>query len=124
MPPLLLGLTFLLWGWQIGLPWLGGLAALSLEAVHVVAWRGSLAAADFRRLRLVYEFLRFGVLGAGLMFASRMDVGSAILRAASWLPIVALPFLLAQLWSGESHFELGRLWRKASASISSGRGGP
>ena len=49
-PPWLLGATLLFWGWETGLPLVGALLAVLLEASRVVGIRWELSEKEFRRL--------------------------------------------------------------------------
>jgi len=106
MPALLLGCTWLFWGWQIELPWLGALCAALLEAPRLLSWRWELPAATARGLARVCQVI---VLGLAAYTAFRMvssDPTVAVLFLAAVLPIPVLPVILAQMWSEEGGMDL------------------
>lgn len=96
LPVWVVSLSLVFWGWQAGtLVWAAPLAALLL----LPRWlhhRSPLTEAEFHRVLDVCWVLGFGGL---LLIYSRESVGDIVRTCLGWLPVVAFPALLAQVWS-------------------------
>lgn len=144
MPPLLLFATLAFWGWQSNLPWAGVAAGVVLELPRVTSFRWELEEVDFNR---IWSFCVLMVLAlAGYIFTTNdqggltgMFQGLSALRKMSdsssvaatsvlrWLPLIFLPFLVAQTYNVRSAVPLTaislvfRLRRRRGESLLSGR---
>src|SRR5688500_1069638 len=115
-PPLLVGAALLFWGWQTGHLFIGLAAGGVLELSRVIPARWSLTQSDFNRLWNVCVVIFAGV-GAFLLIdegtstyndffanAARRpeacrQAGRSALVWFQWIPIILLPFLLAQAYN-------------------------
>ena len=116
-PPFLLFAALLFWGWQSGLPLVGALAGVALEAARWLKWRWDFADTDFNRLWslcvLVFVAL-FGYVfttngeGGGLagLFHGAAAVHNASVSSTlattsllRWLPLIFFPFVGAQIYN-------------------------
>lgn len=123
-PPLLLLATLLFWGWQSHLMIFGAVAGVLLESARWVKYRWDLEDTDFNR---IWSFcVLMAVAMAAYVFTnndegggmSGLFQGPAGLRNASisttlattsvfrWLPLIILPFVLAQVFNIRSSVPL------------------
>jgi len=151
-PPLLLGVTLLFWGWQIGLTSVGAIMAILVESAVLVKARWDLSDEDFERVwtlcsllviaMLLFAFTNNEGLNALGQLAQDPDqnaqrrVSLAGARTASnllrWLPMAFFPFLIAQTYSTRSAIPLAaishilqRRWklaRQRGQTLPQGRG--
>ncbi len=116
-PPLLLFATLLFWGWQSNLLWEGAAAGAVLELSRAVKLRWELEDVDFNR---IWSLCMLVVLALfAYIFATNdqgggfngMTHGPAAVHNATvsssvaansvfrWLPLICLPFVLAQIYN-------------------------
>ena len=106
-PPLLLGAAILLWGWQNGLLPLAAFLAASLEASRIVTTRWDLKAAEFNRIA---DFCSLLFLGTAVYLVSTKGMPLAVITLFAWMPLVFLPLVAAQIFSGEGAVNAGALF--------------
>jgi protein-glutamine gamma-glutamyltransferase len=114
LPPMLLGAALLFWGWETGLPTVGGVLAVLIEGLRLLKPRWNPTEDDFNRLwnfctlifiaTAVYAFTaNQGPAAVSRFvdepsFGSQRMAGEASQRTAAsllqWLPVVFFPFLL------------------------------
>ena len=95
-PRYLLALALLFWGWQTGL-WPAALVmAAIVEGARFVPWRWDLARADFNRVSDLCSIILVGLI---VYLGATTDAPQVLTRIFQWFPLVALPLLLAQLYS-------------------------
>lgn len=102
-PPFLLAAALLFWGWQNGLLVYAVVAAVLLEAPRVVQWRWEFSANDLVR---ICDFCVVVFVGALVLFYFMGQLNDDAIRYARWLPLVALPLVLAQAYSVKNHVTL------------------
>jgi hypothetical protein len=115
-PPFLLLAALTFWGWQSGMPWVGVIAGVVLEAALVLKWRWDLADVDFSRIWSFCALVTVMLAGyvfttneknaglAGLLGrASVHNLSESSSLAATtflrWLPAAFLPFMAAQAYN-------------------------
>src|SRR5579859_2527779 len=120
-PPLILLATLLFWGWQSNLVVYGAIAGVLLEASRWIKFRWDLDDTDFNR---IWSFCGLmAVVLAAYIFTNNdegggvrgmFQQGPAGLRNASistqlattcvlrWMPLIVLPFMLAQAYNVRS----------------------
>jgi len=115
-PPLLVFATLLFWGWQTDHLAIGVVAGAMLESSRLIKARWSLTQADFNRLWNVCIVLFIGVgafllinegtisfndlfVNAGRRPEAIKQAGKSALVWFQWLPIIFLPFMLAQAFN-------------------------
>ena len=118
-PPLLLGAVLLFWGWETGLPYMGGIFAVLVEGTRLLRARWELTDEDLNRLWNVCTLIFIAAsvyaftANQGPAAISRMvdDPGLASQRLAGetsqktaasliqWLPMIFFPFLFALILS-------------------------
>ncbi len=126
IPPFVLGLTLLFWGWQTDFLIQGAVMAVILEGSRFVKLRWDLNDDDFKRIwtfcallflaAAVYAFADnggpegFGGFFRGPNIASEREAGSASARTAAalirWLPMIFFLFLAAQAFSTRQEIPL------------------
>ena len=95
-PPLLLALALTFWGWQTGL-WPAAVVMVAIvEGARVVPWRWDLARADFNRVSDLCSLILVGLV---VYLGATTDAPRVLTLIFQWFPLVALPLLLAQLYS-------------------------
>lgn len=115
LPPLLLGAVLLFWGWEVDLPYMGGIFAVLIEGVRLTRFRLEWTNDDFNRLwnicalifiaAAVYAFTaNQGPAAISRMvedpsLSSQRLAGESSQKIAAsllqWLPMIFFPFLLA-----------------------------
>ena len=95
-PPLLLALALTFWGWQTGLWPAAVVMAVIVEGARVVPWRWDLARADFNRVSDLCSLILVGLV---VYLGATTDAPRVLTLIFQWFPLVALPLLLAQLYS-------------------------
>lgn len=95
-PPLLLALALVFWGWQTGLWPAACLMASLVEGARLVPWRWDLARGDFNRVSDLCSLILVGLI---VYLAATTDAPHVLTLIFQWFPLVALPLLLAQLYS-------------------------
>lgn len=119
MPPLLLGLSVLFWGWQTGLWFLAIPLALVLESRHLLASRWEFAPADWRKL------FRLGLAASALVLVYLITSQRTVFWffiLLRWLPLLFAPLAIAQVYAHNPQVRLRELWvdpSKAKKSKSS-----
>jgi hypothetical protein len=140
IPPFVMGMTLLFWGWQADFFLPGALMGLILESSRVVKVRWELSDDDFKRIwtfcallfltAAIYAFADsggpegFGHLLSGPSVATERDAGSASARTAAalirWLPMIFFLFVFAQAFSSRQEIPLHtislilqRRWKQA-----------
>ena len=107
MPPFLLGLAIVFWGWHTGFLTLSlGLAG----GVEVGQWNRrpwALEEADFRRMTNLCVVLLLILMGSLVISQQWMQ---GIYRFLQWLPIIFVPLLLAQVYSTQDQIPLRSLF--------------
>ncbi len=106
-PRFLLGLGLALWGSCAEVLWLGVLLGALVEALRAANLRLGFATADFNRVADLATLLSVGAIG---YFAATLGMSQGVLRAVVWLPVTAVPVLLAQLISAAGHLRLRNLF--------------
>jgi len=106
-PPLLMGATFLFWGWLTGLWIPGACMALIAECSRLVRLKWDLSPKDFHRIADLCSLLVAGM--AVYVYASDPNPRS-ILVIIQWLPMVSFPLLAAQLYSTRGKVSMGALF--------------
>ena len=92
MPAFLLSAAALFWGQQTGLPVFGFVAAIVVEA-HRAVRPFELSGSDFRRLSYLCT-AAFIAMSAYVVLTR--PLGTAVMTAVEWFPIVCLPLVAAQ----------------------------
>lgn len=98
MPPFLLGLTLLFWGWEVELLPLGAVGAVILELPRLTRWRWDFSEADMNRFWDLSYVLFLGVLVYSFLTT---DIVHAMFRFLPWLPLTFFPFVAATLYNAE-----------------------
>ena len=126
LPPLLLGAALLFWGWEIDLPYVGGIFAVLVEGTRLTRFRWELANEDLNRVWNVCTLIFIAAsvyaftANQGPAAISRIldDPGTAAQRMAGetsqktaasllqWLPMIFFPFLFALALGGRSAVKL------------------
>lgn len=106
-PPLLIGATFLFWGWQTGLWIPGACMALISEGSRLIRWKWDLSPRDFHRIADLCSLLVAGM--AVYVYASDPSPRT-ILVIIQWLPMVSFPLLAAQIYSARGKVSMGALF--------------
>jgi transglutaminase-like putative cysteine protease len=115
-PPFLLGATLVFWGWQIGMPVVGAVLAVAVEAARWVPAKWELSDEDLRRIwnlcalivlgSIVYGFSQndgFNQVQGFFQHPTARDqrnISRASIAWLRWLPMLFAPILAAQLYSG------------------------
>ena len=103
MPPLLLGVALVFWGWQTDSLVPGLVMALALEARHLVGSRWDLDRVDFNRASDLSAVLL-------VLMAVYQAVANGMLRAVTptiqWLPLILFPLIACQLYSAAGRVEV------------------
>jgi len=107
IPPFLLGVSLLFWGWQTDLMPLAVIAALLLEAPLLVRFRINLSPVDFRRISDFNTLIVVALLG--FIFLSRQS-SRFIFTFLQWIPLALLPIILAQLYSTAGKIDPGAIF--------------
>ena len=95
-PPLLLALALVFWGWQTGLWPAACVMAAIVEGARFVPWRWDLARADFNRVSDLCSLILVGLV---VYLGATTDAPRVLTLIFQWFPLVALPLLVAQLYS-------------------------
>ncbi len=96
IPPFLLGITLLFWGWQTELWFLAIPITLTIEGSRFIPWRWNLGLQEFRQAaNFCILFLVIQILY--LFFAEKSL--PIIFTVFQWSPAITLPLLVAQLYS-------------------------
>lgn len=85
------------WSWAAGVPWLAIPLLAAVAGPTLVMGRLRLTETEYRRAADLCWLLALGGL---LLIYSRENVGNILRTFAQWLPLLALPMVLAQVWSG------------------------
>lgn len=129
LPPLLLGAALLFWGWEVDLPYMGGVLAVLIEGVRLTRFRLEWTNDDFNRLwnicalifiaAAVYAFTaNQGPAAISRMvedpsLSSQRLAGESSQKIAAsliqWLPMIFFPFLLALALNGRAVVKLAVL---------------
>jgi transglutaminase-like putative cysteine protease len=125
-PPWLLGATLLFWGWLTGLPAIGAIMGIALEASRWIKRRWDFTADEFNQLWNITALLFLGAaayvfaandgLGAvtGMLGSSSFNDRNNALDKASqtvlvflrWMPMIFFPFTAAQAYSSTDLIDL------------------
>src|SRR6185369_13177518 len=107
VPPLYLACAVLFWAWHAQVPVLGIAMAAALEAPRMVRARWQIGAAGFARIAdlCIWAFV---ILAGYLTFTKGVPV--PILQIFTWLPLVTLPLMAAQLFSDSGRMPLAALY--------------
>ena len=106
LPPFLLGITIIFWGWQTGL-WIVAIPlAIAYEAARYINWRWNFTTADFRNASHICTVLLVGVL-IYLLIGDR-SLG-LIFDFFQWLPAICAPLLIAHAYSTGDRVDLNAL---------------
>lgn len=103
MPPLLLGLTLLFWGWEVELLPLSAAGALILELPRFIRWRWDFSETDMNRFWDLSYVLFLGAIAYSFVTT---NVVYATFKFMSWLPLIFFPFAAATIYSAEDHVQL------------------
>lgn len=95
-PPLLLALALVFWGWQTGLWPAACFMASIVEGARLVPWRWDLARSDFNRVSDLCSIILVGLV---VYLGATTDAPQVLTLIFQWFPLVALPLLMAQLYS-------------------------
>ncbi|MDX1952882.1 MAG: transglutaminase domain-containing protein [Verrucomicrobiota bacterium] len=120
-PPMLIGAALLFWGWRVGQPFLGVIAAVLLEASYLVRWRWNFSDTEYYRLWDLCTLL-FGGVAIYLRFSEEVTKGGYLLF--QWMPLLLLPIMLGQLYGSQEKLALATFsWfaRKRQADKRGGR---
>lgn len=107
MPPLLLGVALLFWGWHTGPWWLGLALGLLVELPRTFAWRWELELRERWRVADLCSGLL--VLAGIYLYLTQPRLGSALLLLIQWAPVLLFPLLAVQLYGGRAGVELSAL---------------
>lgn len=114
-PPLYLGALFLFWGFGVGLPTLGVMAAIAVEGNYLVRRKWDLTRDDFIRVSDISSFV---MLASLLLIYLNYDPWQIMRQFIIWLPLIHLPLLLTQLYSTSDRIVIGtRLGGKKSGRV-------
>lgn len=106
-PPYFISLSVLFWGWRSG-AYLPASALLILVVVtRVSPWRWMLERTQYHRLGDLTTFL---LLGTSIYFVLAGGSTLPVYSLLRWLPVLACPLLLAQLYSGQESIPLSALF--------------
>ena len=97
LPPFILLLATVFWGWQSGNLWLGVLAGILLEGGHVRRWQRPFPTRLFHRASNLCALLFVAVAA---YFLVRMELPQSVLATVRWTPLLLLPLMLAVLYGG------------------------
>ena len=106
-PPLLLGMTLLLWGWQTDHLILGIIVALLLEGSRLITMRWDLAYSDFNRISDLCTVIFVGMF---IYFYASSTSPKAIMAMFQWMPVALLPLMLAQVYGTSDKIDISALF--------------
>ena len=106
-PPLLLGMTLLLWGWQTDHLILGIIVALLLEGSRLITMRWDLAYSDFNRISDLCTVIFVGMF---IYFYASSTSPKAIMAMFQWIPVALLPLMLAQVYGTSDKIDISALF--------------
>ncbi len=118
IPPLLLGITLLFWGWQTELWFLAIPIALIIESSRFVHWRWNLGAEEFRQVANLCALLI--VIQIVYLFFTEKSL-QLIFSVFQCFPVVTFPLLAAQFYSTSDRIDARALFfsnQKKSEPIS------
>lgn len=105
-PPLLIGISLLVWGWQVELFGIAlGLAVL-LEVAYLLTWRWSLQTTKINRVGDGCSFAVLLLIGYAILSYSP---AGAILAILKWLPLCLFPLIAIQYYSDQDKLPLTAL---------------
>ncbi len=106
LPPLLLALACLFWGWQSDQLWLALVLGLMLEAGPWLGWHGQL---EQRTLIRISNGSALAFIAMSAYFVASLEIAPAVLAIVRWTPIALLPLCLAVRYTGAQHTDLTTL---------------
>lgn len=92
-------LALVFWGWHAGLPGLCFPLIVLTLAPRVVRRRFDFTHTEFHR---AFDVCWVLLVGGVLLVYSREPVGNVLRSFARWLPVIAFPALMAQIWSSRA----------------------
>ncbi len=101
VPPLLVLMTLLLWGWRNESFWIAVLPALALEVPRFTSRRWQMTG---ETLAQAWKITLFLLLGAVLFSFIAFGRSYALVRVVLWLPLLLLPAILVQTWSDKDFY--------------------
>lgn len=107
IPPLLLGITILFWGWQTQLWFLAIPIALTIEGSRFVVWRWNLGLEEFRQAANICALLL--VIQILYLFFTEKSL-QIIFTVFQWLPAVTCSLLIAQFYSTKNRVDARALF--------------
>ncbi len=114
-PPLYLGALFLFWGFGVGMPTLGVMAAIAAEGNYLVKRKWDLTRDDFIRVSDISSFV---MLASLLLIYLNYEPWQIMRQFVIWLPVIHLPLLLTQLYSTSDRIVIGtRIGGKKSGRV-------
>ncbi|MBI5685186.1 MAG: DUF4129 domain-containing protein [Verrucomicrobia bacterium] len=103
MPPLLLGLTLLFWGWEVELLPLSAVGAVILELPQFIRWRWDFSETDMNRFWDLCYVLFLGAIAYNFVTT---DLTYATFKFMPWLPLIFFPFVAAAAYNAEDRVRL------------------
>lgn len=100
VPPFLLTLALLFWGWEADLVPAAIVGAIILELPRWITWRWNFSRIDMHR---VWDLCGIIFLGAIIYGYATTDLASGPSRFMPWLPMVFFPFVVAVAYSSHDN---------------------
>ncbi|MEO8145925.1 MAG: transglutaminase domain-containing protein, partial [Betaproteobacteria bacterium] len=108
MPPFLLGVALVFWGWQSGNPLAGIALGIVLEAPRYVKLRLDLGTVEHSRIA---DLSTIGFVTLAALLGANRGVSRGMLEAFIWAPVALAPVMLAQMLSENGRIPLSALFR-------------
>lgn len=107
IPPFLLGIAIIFWGWQTGFWILAIPIAIILECPRFLTWRWDVSATDFRRIAN-FCLLLLIIITVYVFITDRTIY--LIYKILQWLPLVFCPLMIAQNYSVNENIDIRTLF--------------
>ena len=107
IPPFLLGITLMFWGWQTKLFIFAAIMAVVIEGSRLVKSRLDLSPSDFHRVSDVCTLILLGMFA--YVYASNRSA-HAIIVIFQWLPLAVIPLVAAQVYSTSDRITFSALF--------------
>ncbi|MBT5228912.1 MAG: transglutaminase domain-containing protein [Methylococcales bacterium] len=106
VPATLLSVTFLLWGWQIGMWFFTVIFSAVIIGAPYFQWRFHLSEKDLHRMVDITSLL---FIATTIYVAITFPPAQAVFVVTQWLPVILFPLLVVQLYSNIKAIPLSAL---------------
>lgn len=120
-PPFLLGAALFFWGWETGLPWLGGALGLALEASRLARRDWDPGLKEFSRVSDLSSVL---LAALAVYFYATLPAVTAFSSLVKFSVLPLYPVALAQAFSARGAVDFGALLFSARRRAAGGPPGP